>query len=836
MTARSEEVRGLFLAAVEVAEDARGAFLAAACSDREIRAEVTRMLEHDALASASDFLAEPALGPALRPGEEVGGYGVVRLLGEGGMGEVYLVEQRATGQHFALKLMRLGLDSRRVLARFEVERQVLARMDHDGIARVVDAGRTERGQPFFVMEYVDGVPIDGYVERQRCSLRERIQLFVRVCEAVQHAHQQGAIHRDLKPGNVLVTEREGGPVPKIIDFGLARATDERAVPGLTEHGQVLGTPEFMSPEQVDGAVGAIDTRADVYSLGAILYLLLAGARPLERLRDDGDERMRRRIRDEMPIRPSAHAATPQDARALRGELDWVTLKALQKERDARYQAVGELADDLRRYLAGEPVSARPISSLYLLRKLIGRHRALVAMAAVAVLAVTGGLVGTAIGFVEADSARREAERALSDFRKLGVGVQLDRAIVEEARLYPAWPHMLPEMRQWIDEHAAPLLAAQSDMARALDEVRSRALPYDEAARARQHERYADERAEVARLERVRGSLRSGGGASDEIAELERRIQELRQLVEVQGAYTFVHESDHLVHDGLARLMGELKDFGDPETGLVAAVEERIAWAEQIERLTIEAPRAAWDRARSEVAADPRTAEMALTPQRGLVPLGADPVTGLQEFAHLRSGRPAARRADGRLAFDEAAGLVFVLVPGRAVVLDGETEIRIAPFLVSKFEVTQGQWMRLAGRNPSVHQPASGVGETFAHAVENVSWEECTRLLAQHALALPTEVQWELVSTPADKALSLARRGARADAGPPNAFGLVFMHGNVGEWCRDGHDERRLAARAGDGLRELARTHHRVVRGPRRFLRADSRSDTVGVRPVRRIVP
>jgi non-specific serine/threonine protein kinase/serine/threonine-protein kinase len=313
---------------------------------------------------------EPPAEHGLKPGDRIGPYSVLQVLGEGGMGTVYLAEQKEpVRRRVAIKLIKLGMDSAQVLRRFELERQALAVMSHDSIARVFDCGTSERGQPYFVMEYVKGTPITDYCERMRLSLEERLRLFQQVCSAVQHAHQKGVVHRDLKPSNVLVTDESGKPVPKIIDFGLARATDHMGLQQslFTEIGNVLGTPEYMSPEQADASVADIDTRTDIYSLGVMLYEVLTGGLPfpVEELRQAGFVEMRRVIREVEPPRPSTRLLQRKDAvaiatarktssatlhRALKSDLDWVVLKAMEKDRTRRYESAAGLAADLQRFL------------------------------------------------------------------------------------------------------------------------------------------------------------------------------------------------------------------------------------------------------------------------------------------------------------------------------------------------------------------------------------------------------------------------------------------------------------------------------------------------------
>jgi non-specific serine/threonine protein kinase/serine/threonine-protein kinase len=378
--------------------------------------------------------AASAVDPLDAIGRRIGPYEILDLLGEGGMGVVYLAEQSEPIQRrIALKLIKLGMDTRAVIARFESERQALARMDHPDIARIHDAGVSPEGRPYFVMEYVPGLPITGYCDRERLEVRSRLRLFLRVCRAIQHAHHKGIIHRDVKPSNVLVQEVDGQPVVKVIDFGVAKAIDRPLAQHtlFTEQGVLLGTPEYMSPEQaaLDGL--AVDTRTDVYALGLLLYELLVGAHPfgVDDPRRVGLDEIRRRIREDEPPRPSARLASGAIRvdeilrarrtelaplrRALRGDLDWIVMKALEKDVDRRYPSPSDLAADLERHLAHEPVAAGPPGALYRARKFLRRHRLGTAFAAsvlvlLAAFGVSRGIQARRI-VRERDRANLEAE-------------------------------------------------------------------------------------------------------------------------------------------------------------------------------------------------------------------------------------------------------------------------------------------------------------------------------------------------------------------------------------------------------------------------------------------
>jgi len=359
--------------------------------------------------------------------ETIGPYHVVQVIGEGGMGVVYSAEQlQPVRRRVAIKMMKAGLSSRDVVGRFEAERAALAVMDHPGIAKVLDAGVSENGRPYFVMELVRGLRIDEYCDRFRLTVPERVELFIQLCHAVQHAHQKGVVHRDLKPSNVLVTEQDGSAVPKIIDFGIAKATGQRLTdaPVVTTLGQAIGTLAYMSPEQAEGSELDVDTRADIYSLGIILFELMVGRVPLDPkekgvpyflsqlvARDTSLPTPSQRLGDD-PATALARGTQIAGLRHLvRGDLQWVIMKAVDKDRSRRYETANGFALDLRRALDDEPVLARPPSAGYRLSKMVRRHRGVVAAVAVAVLALIGGTVATSVGLLEARAATELARAA-----------------------------------------------------------------------------------------------------------------------------------------------------------------------------------------------------------------------------------------------------------------------------------------------------------------------------------------------------------------------------------------------------------------------------------------
>jgi len=375
-------------------------------------------------------------------GTQIGSYKLLSVLGEGGFGIVYRAEQKEpVRRQVALKVIKPGMDSKQVIARFESERQALALLDHPNIAHIFDGGTTESGRPYFVMELVKGQPITEYCDEQKLGIEERLDLFRQICEAVQHAHQKGIIHRDIKPSNILVTAQGGKPLPMIIDFGVAKAVSqpltERTL--FTEQGQFIGTLEYMSPEQAGMAIQGIDTRSDIYSLGVVLYELLTGTLPFshDELGRAGFAEIQRIVRETDPPRPSTRLSSLGDeakkvaekrdteanalVRRLHRELEWIPLKAMRKEPDRRYKTASELADDVRNYLNGDPLTAGPESKSYRLKKTINRHRVVVSAVAAVVIVLAGGIVVSAIfasRAVKAEKAERSQRIALADFVQL----------------------------------------------------------------------------------------------------------------------------------------------------------------------------------------------------------------------------------------------------------------------------------------------------------------------------------------------------------------------------------------------------------------------------------
>ena len=499
MPSPQKHEEALFRAAVELPPDKRPAFLDAMCEgDAALRQRLEALLA--AHEPAREFVNSPApargekktmvvsLPPTEEPGASIGRYKILEKVGEGGFGIVYVAEQREpVKRRVALKIIKLGMDTRQVVARFEAERQALAMMDHPNIAKVLDAGATDAGRPYFVMELVRGIKMTEYCDQNKLSTKERLDLFIKVCQAIQHAHQKGVIHRDIKPSNILVTLHDGVPVPKVIDFGIAKATQQELTDKTlyTQLQQFIGTPAYMSPEQAEMSGLDIDTRSDIYSLGVLLYELLTGRTPFDakELMSLGIDAMRKTIREKEPVRPSTKVATlqgeelsttaarhsveaPKLISLLRGDLDWIVMKCLEKDRTRRYETANGLAADLKRHLNNEPVVARPPSTAYRFQKAFRRNKIMFAAGTAIAAALLVGIIASTWQSVRATRAKHEAlaakAQAVAAQASESVQRQKAEANAQQALAAQAEETKLREQAQ-AEELAARQRAYASDM-------------------------------------------------------------------------------------------------------------------------------------------------------------------------------------------------------------------------------------------------------------------------------------------------------------------------------------------------------------------------------------
>ena len=820
----AESFEALLASALRVLDTDGEAALAEFCAAhpahaQSLRAELTALRR----AGLAGTLAESCAPTDTALPARVGPYTIVRRLGVGGMGEVFLAEQHEPLQRrVALKVVRRGAVGGDFVARFLVERQALSSMRHDGIAHVYDAGETADGQPYFAMEYVEGTSLTAYCETRALPLRARLELFCRVCDAVQHAHRQGVLHRDLKPGNVLVAEVDGRATPKVIDFGLAKLTDaDRAHTVLTEAGQILGTPEYMSPEQAALEDATVDTRSDVYALGVILFELLTGRRPHEAKSSSGAALLEllHRIRTEDAPLPSTVGRSPSvSARVLRGDLDWIVLTALARDVSRRYAAVSDLTDDIRRYLAQQPIRARPLGAGYLLRKFVARHRVASLVAAI--------VLGSGVVLLARElTAARELAAWDQRFRKLALLQEL-RSLRREAEvdLLPISPgaiHDVGRLEGWLQRA--------------------------EAMQQREPERRDD-------LEALRA----------------------RGIPDGRGALTFADPRDQILFESLPAVVDELVALGKPGE-VVGRVRRHLAWARAVHDATLVVAADAWTRATAAIADRTRAPAyrgLRIEPQLGLVPLRADPISGHWEFRLWTPTGVAPEYGETKpISNLKEADPIVVLLPGGTFWLGSQADdeagpnhdpdsvkwerpphrVTLAPFFLGKHELSQGQWQRWTGSNPAFWGPPRRL-DTESFPVEQVSWTQCDVELRSWGLLLPTEAQWEYAaragttepwwtgSTVASLGgkVNLADKSAkgfsvpnswfhldlddgeplpsRVDALAPNPFGLHGIVGNVWEWCRDPYcgaypGDGVPGHAAGDGLLEVKTTsRQRPTRG------------------------
>ena len=772
---------------------------------------------------------------------KIGRYEILGPIGKGGMSRVYrAVQEKPVAREVAIKVMTAPLADKHARRRFELECMTLARMEHPGISRIYEAGVTDQGYPFVVMEIVEGSNILEYCDREKLSIPSRIELFQQVCSTVHHAHEKGVVHRDLKPANVLVREVGGAAQAVLVDFGLALVKDGMDADTADQEGRAFGTLGFMSPEQCRGKSEDIDTRSDVYALGVLLYQLLAGELPFDpkELRELGWQAMRKRIEEEDPPPPSfkvdphtedtletaAHRGLrPTSLRSLlSGDLDWITLRAMHKDKEGRYASAIAIAEDLQRHLTNEPVEAGPVSRTYRLRKYVRRNRITLGISALLIITLS---VATGFSLAQrnvAETQKSVAERNLRAFVRqydAKIAAALEREAEEE--LWPINAALLPRITEWRQQYELLLKRAPGH---------SDELPV----------------------------APSDAGLS-KAPMLQLDPEQEKQL--------------------LLELLSRIGRWQEPKTGLLAQLDWREERAKSILPEAIPGYGEAWRECQQRISSNSKYESLVLPPQEGLLPIGPDPFSGLEEFVHLLSGTAPSREEDtGKLIAKDSTGIVLVLIPGGDCVIGAQRvdpqapryfrqadrnesnegrlpEVRLDPFFLGKFELTLGQWLRLRGSAP----PGYSVGQKIMRLVEvsprhpliMATHESALAQLKRFDLTLPTEARWEAAARAGKheqwpgamgtgptmaRLVQLAnildesfRVGTRArmkrlsfDDGfalmapvgslEPNGFGLYDMSGNVAEWCLGPFARYDVAMRPGDGLQAEAKGGQYVLRG------------------------
>lgn len=835
----------LFEQAYALSPPERDQFLSSKCgAQSSLRALVDELFQNDQaqfapLDSTGNRIGSAALDssnadptPALDLGslpEFIGPYRILSLLGRGGMGAVFRAEQDSPRRSVAIKVATASIISDEQLRRLEREAEILGQLEHQGIARVFSAGSFESVQgklPYFAMELVEGDDIVTYASRNKLGDSARMELVANVCDALQHAHERGIIHRDIKPENVLVNS-DGQP--KLLDFGIARA-DGTALNStlVTQDGQVLGTLAYMAPEQLEADLSKLSARADVYAIGALSYQLLSGAMPHD-LSGLSLPAATRALSDNDPT-PLAR----RDKR-FRGDVDTIIGKALEKDPARRYASAAELAADLRAHLEHRPIAARPASLPYRLSKFIRRRPALAAASA---LLLIGGLTSRQLlQRAEAEGERADSNAARLNQLELSMEDQLvelegfsDVILLDNLKqradeLWPRYPRMLPKMRAWLSE-------AQSLQARLQVHQNS----------------YA----------RVREEAYLSQLVAQSIAENEDRLPD----------WSLAAPAQRWRYETLERLIDGFEGLATA----VADVQARVDFAEEIAERTLTLCASDWESAARTVASSSHYAGLHLQPQIGLVPLGPNPHSGLFEFWHVESGTRPELQLDGSFRATPEMGLVLVLIPGGSFLMGAQAvdpsqpnfdpeaqesegpvhQVRLDPFFLSKFELTQAQWTRLYGTNTSEFSESNVLGPIAAiHPAEKINPQDCFETLPRFGLKLPTEARWEYAARAGTTTRFWVGDDMRSIEGAanvgdrqfavgfadishheswlddgfelhspvgsfaPNPFGLYDILGNVWEWCADPFLTYETPPRAGDGLRgadEFSATESGVHRG------------------------
>jgi formylglycine-generating enzyme required for sulfatase activity/serine/threonine protein kinase len=857
--------------------------------------------------------------------DHIGAFRIVREIGRGGMGVVLEAVEVPLDRRVALKVLPPELlSSVSARARFRREAELAARLDHSGIAMVYGAG-VEDDRPWIAMRFVEGETLSRAIARARsvdqscvhlgnAEAREReaalgvAACLAKVARALHFAHEQGVVHRDVKPSNIIVAP-DGNPV--LLDFGLA-ITDVSDGLSLTRTGDTAGTPAYLAPESISGDLLRPDAQSDVYALGVTLYECLTLQRPFEAPTPAALYNA---------ILSSAPKTLRAQNRAVPRDLAVVVATAMERERSRRYRNAAALAADLEACVEGRPIAARPVPLHGRVLRWIRREpRLAAATAAVVVIAITGlswvSLVQSAArktvdqkntdllttnrslaaAKLDAEASAILATRKAEDVLSLSAIQDLEDLIQRAQRLWPAIPANVPLYEAWLRDARALLDGRPADSLHGL-----KAKPG-----------LAQHKAKLAELEAR--ALTVGG----------HRVPAVRASTEpVESAaptkeWTFADSDDRWWHEQLLKLVTDLEAFSDPDSGLLSSgisiehgfgIARRLEFARTIDARSVSGPEAArrWNEAITTIATNPKYGGLRLVPQLGLLPIGEDRTSHLWEFAHLASGAIAERDADGKIVLKADTGLVFVLIPGGTFqmgaqnagpagthydpdVAEGEGPVHavtLAPYFLSKFEMTQAQWLRFTNRNPSQYRAGEKLGDhacSLVCPVEQVAWSECEETLRKLDLVLPTEAQWERAARAGSDtrwwtgdereslrgAANLGDKYYRDNGGPSsftydvwlddgwslhapvgsyraNAYGLHDVVGNVWEWCRDSYESYEQPVNAGDGLRRATDAHLRACRGggfvitaldarsSTRFHNAlDFRSYDLGVRPARAV--
>lgn len=850
---------------METEEDQREAWIIENCKgDPELLEELRSLFSHHQ--ESGEFLEKPVF-QFLEPKDpssievttflypKVQGYEILGLLGEGGMGQVFHARQVHPPREVALKMLAPGHRSQISIQRFEWEIETLAHLYHPNIAYIYASGtvKTEAGeQPYFTMEYVQGDPLDHFVEKESLSQIQVLELFSKICTAVDYAHCRGVVHRDLKPDNILVT-KEGRP--KILDFGVAKVLSGEIAEARekTMTGQWIGTPPYMSPEQVSNNPDEIDPQTDVFALGLILYKLLAKELPFNSEDLSTPEGIRRtRLQPFTPL--------SQLQPNTKGDLESIVHKALQSDRGQRYASAAALQNDIRCFLAIRPISAREDSLAYRLRLFTKRNKLIVSVSTASAILI---VLLTFLAFWNLNLKQEEARKVLqlSDLKDL-------QDLQEDAEaLWPAAPHKLNELESWL-QRADALIATLEPHIQQLETIRDRGNRVaGEAQRGLVNQKRwsIDLDNKIRGISWLEGHSQPEGLQIQQLQQLRGEIKELETTLAKSFQFEFNSREDAWWHRTLNELIHGLRELQRPRSGLLSQVRQLHELSSTIHEDSISGPKPArlWRQSRQYL----NTAEgrrlygsLELEPQLGLIPLGPDPNSGLLEFAHIASGDiPERNERTGQLQLMGTSCIVLVLIPGGQVLLGSQnnaidaphydpmsipaiegpmTWVELSAFFMSKFEMTQGQWLNATGHNPSKYYAGSShamKAYNLLNPVEQISWLDCERTLRRLDLSIPTEAQWEYVAREGkcfdrrnstgdsiahgcspwfsgQEKTSLQGRANLLDAfaskfGPldlcyemlifdgwgfhspvdeflPNNFGIHDMHGNLWEWCKD----------------------------------------------------